>query len=504
MIGFVSLWISAMLAQWVLQNSGTTASLRGLSAADSKAVWASGQKGTYLRTTDGGATWSAGVVPGAEALDFRDLQAFGPDAAVLMSSGPGRQSRVYRTTDGGAHWIQTLQNEDENGFFDAIAFWDSRRGILLGDPVDGRFVLYSTEDGGGMWRRVAASGLPPAHEGEGAFAASGTCLAVGPDGRAWFGTGGSQGGRVFRSEDWGRTWAAADTPIRHDGAAAGIFSIAFADARNGVAVGGDYQKAGDGRDNVILTDDGGVTWRAAPGQRPGGFREAVAWVPRRVTTLIATGPNGTDISNDGGRSWRAFDSRGFHALSFSPAGDGWAAGANGAIGRIPVPASNAELKRIVDEDQADREGFEKHAGDQKWFAELPGRDAKRLSRVREMVSQGVLQTAEDFSAAALVLQHGDKPDDFLLAHVLASAAVIAGNLDARWLSAATLDRYLQKIGQAQVFGTQFQFEGDHPWTMEPYNEKLLPDPFRAIFGVPPIIEQRRQLQEIQRESRQKK
>jgi photosystem II stability/assembly factor-like uncharacterized protein len=334
MIGIVSLAASAMLAQWVPQTSGTTAGLRGLSAVDSKVVWASGQKGTYLLTTDGGATWSARVVRGAESLDFRDVQAFGGDVAVLMSSGPGQQSRVYRTTDAGAHWTLVLQNEDEKGFFDAIAFWDSSRGLLLGDPVDGRFVVFYTEDGGANWRRA---GLPSAHDGEGAFAASGTCVTAGPDGRAWFGTGGPQGGRVFRSSDWGRTWAAAETPIRHDSAAAGIFSIAFADAHNGVAVGGDYQKPDEDRDNVILTGDGGATWRTAPGHRPGGYREAVAWIPRRVTTLIATGPNGTDVSNDGGKSWRALDARGFHAVSFSPSGDGWAAGANGAIAKLPTP-----------------------------------------------------------------------------------------------------------------------------------------------------------------------
>jgi photosystem II stability/assembly factor-like uncharacterized protein len=484
------------VAQWISQSSGTDAGLRGVSAADSRVIWASGQKGTYLRTTDGGATWVNGIVPGGEKLDFRDVEALDAQTAVLMSSGPGRESRVYRTADGGAHWNLVLQNGDERGFFDAIAFWDLRSGLLLGDPVGGHFVLFRTEDGGLTWRRDAT--LPAARDGEGAFAASGTCLAVGADGHAWFGTGGVAGGRVFRSEDWGKTWAVSETPIRHDSAAAGIFSLEFLDGRNGVAVGGDYQKPGEDRDNVILTDDGGETWQTAPGHRPGGYREAVSVVPGRVTTLIATGPSGTDISHDGGRSWGPLEARGFHAVSFSLSGDGWAVGAGGAIAKMPAVVSNAELKKIVDEDQADREGFEQHAGDQKWFAELPKRDAKRLTRVREMVSQGVLQTAEDFARSALVLQHGDKPDDYLLAHVLASAAVIAGDSNAKWLCAATLDRYLQKIGQPQIFGTQFRFEGDHPWNMDPYNDKLLPDSFRGIFRVPPIEEQKKQLDELQR------
>jgi hypothetical protein len=134
----------------------------------------------------------------------------------------------------------------------------------------------------------------------------------------------------------GQTWAVSDTPIRHDSSAAGVFSIAFGDARTGVAVGGDYQKPDEDRDIVIGTSNGGLTWNARPGHGPGGYREAVAWVPGRVTTLIATGPNGTDISSDGGKSWGAFDSRGFHALSFSPSGDGWAVGANGAVAKLPA------------------------------------------------------------------------------------------------------------------------------------------------------------------------
>src|SRR3974377_1521615 len=107
MNGFVSFWLAGLLAQWVPQNGGTQAGLRGGGGFADKGVWGSGQKGTFLRTTDGGAMWRAGVVPGAEALDFRDVQAFGPASALLMSSGPGRDSRVHRTTAEGGHWTRT-------------------------------------------------------------------------------------------------------------------------------------------------------------------------------------------------------------------------------------------------------------------------------------------------------------------------------------------------------------------------------------------------------------
>jgi photosystem II stability/assembly factor-like uncharacterized protein len=171
--------------------------------------------------------------------------------------------------------------------------------------------------------------MPPSHPGEGAFAASGSCIATGPDGRAWFGTGGEHGGRVFRTEDAGTTWTATETPIRHDAAGAGIFSIAFRDARRGIAVGGDYSKAAEDRDNTIVTDDGGRTWRLAKGSRPHGYREAVAWTGPE--TAVAIGPNGADISRDGGSSWTPLDWAGAHALAIASDGRAWTAGPNGAV-----------------------------------------------------------------------------------------------------------------------------------------------------------------------------
>src|ERR1017187_5638064 len=160
---------SVALAQtWVAQSSGTTASLRGVSAVSPAVVWASGAGGAYLRTLDGGAIWHAAVVPGAGDPDFRSVRALDSHTAWLMSSGPGTKSRIYRTADGGAHWSPLYTNRDASGFFDALAFWDALRGVVLGDPVDGQFVILTTEDGGQTWQRRK---LPPALPNEGAFAA---------------------------------------------------------------------------------------------------------------------------------------------------------------------------------------------------------------------------------------------------------------------------------------------------------------------------------------------
>jgi photosystem II stability/assembly factor-like uncharacterized protein len=315
---------------WSLQTSGVSASLRGAGAVSPKVAWASGTGGTWLRTGDGGATWIAGMVAGAETLDFRDLHAVDANTVYLMSIGPGEQSRIYRTSDAGLHWRLLFTNPDSKGFFDALAFWDATHGIVLGDAVEGHMAVFTTEDGGERWTRRET---PPALEGEGAFAASGTCLIAHGTGEAWFGTGGRGAARVFHSTDGGRSWTVAATPIRNDSANAGIFSLAFADARHGIAVGGDYSQPEASAHNIAITSDGGQTWVEPAGAPPAGFRSAVLYLPD-ARLWIATGTSGSDLSSDGGQTWRRFDSGAFNALAFVSRDAGWAVGPKGRIAAI--------------------------------------------------------------------------------------------------------------------------------------------------------------------------
>ncbi len=162
--------------------SNTTESLRGASAVSQNIAWASGTHGAYLRTTDAGRTWLPAQVPDAAALDFRAVVAFSADEAFLMSAGPGDQSRIYHTADAGRHWRLQFTNTNPKGFFDSMLFWDSKHGVVLGDPIPDetgklKFELLLTSDGE-TWTPIPPSQLPPAIEGEGAFAASNTSLAI--------------------------------------------------------------------------------------------------------------------------------------------------------------------------------------------------------------------------------------------------------------------------------------------------------------------------------------
>jgi photosystem II stability/assembly factor-like uncharacterized protein len=330
----LALAAASALGVWVLSTAPVKERLRGVAAPGGRVAWASGAHGTVLRTTDGGAVWTRLAVPDASALDFRDVAAFDARRAFVLAIGPGDASRIYATEDGGRSWRRSFTSADPKAFWDAIAFWDAKKGIAAGDPVNGRFTVLRTGDGGATWTAVPAEGMPPALEGEGAFAASGTCLVTQGERNAWLGTGGAAKARVLRSTDGGASWAAAETPVAAGAASAGIFSVAFDDARRGVAVGGDYKKEREGGAIAAVTEDGGATWALAR-TPPRAFRSAVAYVPgsggKRV---LATGPSGTDQSSDGGLTWTPLSDEGFHALAVAPSGD--AAFGAGETGRVGV------------------------------------------------------------------------------------------------------------------------------------------------------------------------
>ncbi len=320
---------------WRPLDGGMEASFRGLSAVSDDVVWVSGTGGTWGRTTDGGETWIMRQVPGAEELDFRDVDAFDDRIAYLMSAGPGDASRIYKTADGGESWQLQHTNPSPEGFWDGMAFWNAERGLTYGDPVEGRFVVLATADGGATWNQVPDSGMPPALEGEAGFAASGSGIAVAEGGHAWFGTGGPAA-RVFRSTDYGESWTVTETPVLSGEGSTGIFSLAFSDPLHGVAVGGDYTKPEAAAGNAARTSDGGLTWVPIEGSPPAGYRSAVAYARGTAgRVLIAAGTSGADLSLDGGETWTPLGTGNHNAVRFGSSECAvWAAGPEGRLARL--------------------------------------------------------------------------------------------------------------------------------------------------------------------------
>jgi photosystem II stability/assembly factor-like uncharacterized protein len=183
-----------------LQNSGTTNGLIAVWPVNDQVVWACGRNGTYTVTTDGGRTWSAHVVPGAETLQFRDVQAFSRKVAYLLSIGDNPTDfRIYKTEDGGVTWVVQFVNPFATAFYDAFAFWTENRGIVHSDSVNGTFPDRRTLDGM-TWQSIRKN-MPPALPGEASFASSGTCVTTQGGSNAWIGTGGSTIARVLVTRD---------------------------------------------------------------------------------------------------------------------------------------------------------------------------------------------------------------------------------------------------------------------------------------------------------------
>ena len=317
----------SLLAQWEIEKSNSTANLRGVVSVGGGVAWASGSGGTVLRSEDGGYVWQGCVQPsGAGKLDFRAIQAWDENTAIVMSAGPGDLSRLYRTTDGCRSWTLLLTNRDKDGFWDALQFTDRQHGTLLGDPVGGRFVLMTTTDGGTTWT-PGLTGPNDLVSGQSIFAASNSSLLVSSASSRAFCTGGPSGAMVITQSLGPQPVAAKDGQIGfgttstseelvnfNKSASSGCFSLA--ESRDGrgtiVAVGGDFshpEKADNTAWTTALAGDADnkthPLFHFSPATtKPGGYRSAVAY-DSRLRAWIAVGPSGTDVSTDDGQNWRA-------------------------------------------------------------------------------------------------------------------------------------------------------------------------------------------------------
>jgi photosystem II stability/assembly factor-like uncharacterized protein len=342
-------------AQFTLQQSNTTASLRGIADVDGHIAWASGTGGTVLKTVNGGSTWqTCATPPNAEKLDFRGIQAFDDKTAIVMSSGKGDLSRVYKTTDGCATWQLLLTNPAApDGFFDAIYFQHRDDGWLLGDPVNGSFYLLNTQNGGLSWDRSTTPSLAAPAGAGGAFAASNQSLALSNRGPIF----GGGAGYIYRG-----TWPSCSLSIGYNepeqclarmdfkrnqlpgmaaNSASGVFAV-FEIPDAIVAVGGDYTSPDAAEHIAAFSLNDGTLWQPSITQ-PHGYRSSVVY-DVNTRTWITTGPNGTDISTDNGANWKPLTpdpakgdapdaDRNWNALSLP-----FVVGPKGRIGRLRADA----------------------------------------------------------------------------------------------------------------------------------------------------------------------
>ncbi len=318
-----------------VQESGTEALLQAVAPVDANVVWVSGHAGVVLRTVDGGATWMRVPAPAGDSLQYRDVHAFSATEAVILSAGTGPASRIYRTKDAGDTWELGYFMEAPAGFLDCMDFWDER-GIAYGDAIDGHPFILVTQDGGATWGRPPLDGLLAAVEGEGGFAASGTCARTGTNGVAWIATGASGAARVLRTSDYGSTWTGVDAPVVR-GDAAGLTTISFQpDGHSGVAFGGDLSNMDGATNNAIRSQDGGLTWESSQAPPFLGPVYGSTFVPGS-RAIFVVGPAGAGYSADGGAAWTLLESTSSWAVGSAGSDATWLAGPQGRIVKVTIP-----------------------------------------------------------------------------------------------------------------------------------------------------------------------
>jgi photosystem II stability/assembly factor-like uncharacterized protein len=330
------------------QNSGTTQGLIAVSPVDSRVVWASGRGGTFLVTTDGGDHWNSGIVPGAEVLQFRDVQGVSDKVAFLQSIGDNPTDfRIYKTRDGGATWTMQFQNQNPNAFYDCFAFWTPKRGISHSDSVNGVFPDLRTTDGKN-WQDISGN-MPPALAGEASFAASGTCVATQGDQNAWIATGGANIARILATRNGGDTWNAYDTPLVSS-PSAGAFTVDFRDSRHGIVGGGDLDPNDPNNAATATSDDGGQTWALTSAPPVTGAIFGLSYVrdmgrdhgrdqgrhdDGSRAVVVTANAGGAAWTPDEGKTWYALPGvTGYWAVAFASPKAGWLVGTNGTILRI--------------------------------------------------------------------------------------------------------------------------------------------------------------------------
>jgi len=325
------------------QNSGTKNALIAVSAVNARVVWACGRNGTFTVTTDGGNAWQAGVVPGAETLQLRDVQAVSDRIAYILSVGSKPEDfRIYKTIDGGATWTMQFENHNAKAFYDCFAFWKPTRGIAHSDSVGTEFPDLRTTDGK-TWQDISHN-LPPALPGEGSFASSGTCVATQGKRNAWVATGGSSTARVLLTRDGGDSWKAYDTPLT-SGQGAGAFTVAFRDAQSGIIGGGSLDPKQPSHAVTAISHDGGRSWTLTNRPPVSGAIYGLSYVatgdgPHRDrgfgrAVVITANAGGAAWTPDEGETWfKLPDIVGYWGIAFVNLQSGWLVGTDGRILKV--------------------------------------------------------------------------------------------------------------------------------------------------------------------------
>jgi hypothetical protein len=308
-------------------TSGTNTSLRGISVVNDNVVWVSGSSGIVGRSNNGGKNWNWFTVKGYDKKEFRDIEAFSANTAIIMAVG--EQAYILKTNDGGESWNLVYENKTKGMFLDAMDFVGEKYGMVVGDPIDGKIFLAETNDGGDTWKEY--NKRLPADSGEAFFAASGTNIRLFGNGQFYLASGGINS-RIITNNSF------INMPIIKGSETTGANSIAvFSEiptkpTKRMIVVGGDFKADSSSLKNCFYTTNGGKTWKA-PKTPPHGYRSCVEFLS--VKDVLSCGLTGVDYSNNGGHDWRLISKESFNTCRIAKRGTTiYLAGNNGKIGKV--------------------------------------------------------------------------------------------------------------------------------------------------------------------------
>jgi len=300
------------------------ASIRALQAVSSQEVWFAGSNGIYGHTLNAGQTWQIDSIVGdSSPLHFRSIAI--TDSAVHLLT-IGSPALLFRSTNRGESWQLVYQEDHPAAFYDAMHFWDKQHGIAMGAPTDGCLSVIRTDNGGASWTKVPCSRIPPAVQGEAAFAASNSNLALQEKGLVWMVSGG-KAARVYKSTDYGRNWQVRDSPIISGGQMTGIYAVTFYNKQRGIIIGGDWNEKSRNRQNKAVTQDGGQSWQLISDGNDPGYQSCVDYRPGTAgSTLLSCGIPGAYYTQDSGNTWKQLLTDAYYTLSMADSTTLWMAG----------------------------------------------------------------------------------------------------------------------------------------------------------------------------------
>jgi len=309
-------------------DSGHKTSLRGMSVLNNNIIWASGSNGTVARSINGGKSFEWFTVKGFEQRDFRDVEAFDENTALIMAVA--EPAIILKTKDGGQNWYKVFEDSTEGMFLDAMDF-DKNIGCVIGDPIAQHLFRAFSFDFGENWIRQMSMNIDDTlTNGEAFFAASGTNIKIFTSKllkkpAAFYVSGGTKANFFDNG-------TSDSLPIVQGKETTGANSIDVFNKDNMIVVGGDFVKDKDSTGNCAFTFDGGKTWRT-PQIPPHGYRSCVIYIS--LTKLLTCGTSGVDISYDNGFTWQLISNQSFHVCQRAKTGNAvFLAGANGRIARF--------------------------------------------------------------------------------------------------------------------------------------------------------------------------